>query len=373
MTGQIYYILYNVIVLLIIFFLQLFMPKLTRKEIFFGVRIPEKELDNIKLKNIESSYIKICLILGIPYIILLTYLMYTYIENPLIFILGMILYLLINFVIYFSIHNKVKNIKSYYGWDKGKQQVVIIDTNFTMNKNKNVLVSQLWFLIPLTLIILNIIIGYNVYPNLPEKLPIHWNFAGEIDRYTIKSPKIIYQFPLIQFFMLIVLYFSYKSIGWSKQQISSSNPEESLEKNRIFRRLWSGYMVFISIMMQLIFTLANMTTLLVIKISASIIMLSILIPTTLILIVSIILSIKTGQGGSRIKLKNGTGFNTIITERNDDKYWKLGSFYVNKDDPAIFVEKRFGIGWTINFGRIEGILIFVALIASIILIPLILK
>jgi uncharacterized membrane protein len=26
-------------------------------------------------------------------------------------------------------------------------------------------------------------------------------------------------------------------------------------------------------------------------------------------------------------------------------------FYVNPDDPAILVEKRFGIGYTLNFGR----------------------
>ena len=31
--------------------------------------------------------------------------------------------------------------------------------------------------------------------------------------------------------------------------------------------------------------------------------------------------------------------------------WKAGIFYVNPDDPALFVQKRFGIGYTLNFGR----------------------
>jgi uncharacterized membrane protein len=26
-------------------------------------------------------------------------------------------------------------------------------------------------------------------------------------------------------------------------------------------------------------------------------------------------------------------------------------FYYNPDDPALVVEKRFGIGWTLNFGN----------------------
>jgi uncharacterized membrane protein len=34
-----------------------------------------------------------------------------------------------------------------------------------------------------------------------------------------------------------------------------------------------------------------------------------------------------------------------------DRCWKLGLFYFNPDDAALFVEKRIGIGYTINFAR----------------------
>jgi uncharacterized membrane protein len=34
-----------------------------------------------------------------------------------------------------------------------------------------------------------------------------------------------------------------------------------------------------------------------------------------------------------------------------DECWKLGFFYFNPADPAIFVEKRLGIGYTCNFGN----------------------
>ena len=33
------------------------------------------------------------------------------------------------------------------------------------------------------------------------------------------------------------------------------------------------------------------------------------------------------------------------------KCWKWGIFYVNRDDPKIFVPKRYGIGYTLNFGN----------------------
>jgi uncharacterized membrane protein len=44
----------------------------------------------------------------------------------------------------------------------------------------------------------------------------------------------------------------------------------------------------------------------------------------------------------------------ILARRDDrtpDRCWKAGIFYVNPADPALFVEKRLGIGYTLNFGN----------------------
>ena len=37
--------------------------------------------------------------------------------------------------------------------------------------------------------------------------------------------------------------------------------------------------------------------------------------------------------------------------RDDDRYYKLGVFYVNPNDPSVWVPKRFGVGWTFNYGQ----------------------
>jgi uncharacterized membrane protein len=34
-----------------------------------------------------------------------------------------------------------------------------------------------------------------------------------------------------------------------------------------------------------------------------------------------------------------------------DRCWKGGIFYVNPEDPSLFVSKRLGIGYTLNFGN----------------------
>jgi uncharacterized membrane protein len=70
-----------------------------------------------------------------------------------------------------------------------------------------------------------------------------------------------------------------------------------------------------------------------------------------------VLGITTGQGGSRVAANAGNA-----TDRLDDRYWFLGSIYANRDDPSIFVERRFGLGWTINFGNPRAVFVMVALL-----------
>jgi uncharacterized membrane protein len=54
--------------------------------------------------------------------------------------------------------------------------------------------------------------------------------------------------------------------------------------------------------------------------------------------------------------------------RDDDRYWSGGIFYNNPDDPAVFVPKRYGLGWTVNFGHPQGKLVLIGTL----LLPLVL-
>lgn len=59
-------------------------------------------------------------------------------------------------------------------------------------------------------------------------------------------------------------------------------------------------------------------------------------------------------------------------QRRPDEFWKAGRFYVNPDDPALFVPKRFGIGYTLNFGNRWSWLVL-ALILLMLALPIILS
>jgi uncharacterized membrane protein len=65
----------------------------------------------------------------------------------------------------------------------------------------------------------------------------------------------------------------------------------------------------------------------------------------------LIVAVRTGQEGSRVPVTTPGEPAATLTQHDDDALWRGGLVYVNKDDPAVFVPKRFGIGWTINLGN----------------------
>jgi uncharacterized membrane protein len=77
--------------------------------------------------------------------------------------------------------------------------------------------------------------------------------------------------------------------------------------------------------------------------------------------------LRTGQAGFRLRRP---GANTPAgqdkaagTDRDDDRFWKAGLIYVNRDDPALVVGARFGVGWTLNLGNRTSWLVIAAVVA----------
>ncbi|MFF7408893.1 DUF5808 domain-containing protein [Streptomyces lydicus] len=87
-------------------------------------------------------------------------------------------------------------------------------------------------------------------------------------------------------------------------------------------------------------------------------------------------AVRTGQGGSRLPAGSDGApeENTGVVRRDDDRYWRgAGSLYVNRADPALLVQKRFGFGWTLNFGNPRALLLFALIVGLPLALPLIVR
>jgi uncharacterized membrane protein len=76
-----------------------------------------------------------------------------------------------------------------------------------------------------------------------------------------------------------------------------------------------------------------------------------------------VVAARTGQGGSRLNGNVRGLAQAAGTDRDDDRFWKAGLLYVNRDDPAIVVGARFGVGWMLNFGNPAAWLIIAGTVA----------
>lgn len=369
MTERFLLALTNAFVLLIILMIHIITPKTTRRNILFGVKVPERVMEHGEIIDLRKSFTRYNLLIGIPALLLLSFLVYRF-PHSLFVTMATFIYLGLLFLIYLRFNYKVKELKKEKGWGKDAEKIVLIDIKYSRDKSKIGNIPPLWFLLPLILIIFNFILGIVLYPTLPDQIPTHWNFRGEITSYRDKSYGTVLMLPAMQLFMLGLFYFSNWSIGRTKQEIDPKNPEESLRKNIIFRRAWSIYLYVITILTILLFTFLNLLiygifeTNRPINIFAGILVVFSIIGGT-------ILSLKVGQGGERLRLKDHEATKRDIG-REDDHLWKLGNtIYYNPEDSSIFVEKRYGVGWTVNAGRPLGILIlmlpFIVLIITLII------
>lgn len=355
-------IILPIITLIPVFIFTVFIPYWTRKTESFGVTIPENIYYTDVLKKLRKQYAYtmsgFSLIVTTVFLLLGNFYNYNEDEIGTLLIVSISAYLFTAFLIYLIFHNKMKKMKLEQNWSHAKSQVLVVDTNF---HNQKLSYSHYWYLIPLSVAIITAILSMKFYPQFPDNIPMNYDLSGNITKSISKSYFTVMLFPMVQILLTMLFIFINWIIAKSKQQISAEDPEKSIAQNIVFRKRWSLFMLISGSAMVLMFSMIQLS--LIYTINQTLLLTVSLVFTFGTIAGAIILSITTGQGGSRIgKRTNKTG-NTI--DRDDDQYWKLGIFYYNKNDPTIFLEKRFGIGWTNNWAHPLSWIIILIILASV--------
>lgn len=159
--------------------------------------------------------------------------------------------------------------------------------------------------------------------------------------------------------LLLVLTLMSVLLYLTPSTINPAYPEESFKAYKKFKTyvlLYLNYTAFITMLsISLIsFSISHHLNNLVLLIDAFILISLLIIPIPLLFRVGI-------EGGRLIRSEVN---NNIL---DDDKYWKGGIIYYNKDDPRIFVPKRNGFGYTLNFGnRWSYLILFIIILAIVI-------
>ncbi len=300
---------------------------------------------------------------------------------------------------------KMKRIKNERGWKVLSKNVVIVETGLRQPK-KNSKIKALETKHYLILLIIPVVISILTlmnYNKLPELIPVHYNAAGVVDKVVEKGTTAAYMNLAGIPFMLVLMIFFFVLINKitvnSKSDLFSGKIKGTIEKKLLFKKYISIFTWILALETLIIMSLPQVSILFdlgteimtipmtiekkllfkkyisiftwILALETLIIMslpqVSILfdlgteimtIPMVILFIsigVFILISYYFGQGGRNIKTTEEGEENY----RDDDDRYILGSIYYNKNDPALMVEKRIGVGWTVNLAHPIGMILMV--------------
>lgn len=245
----------------------------------------------------------------------------------------------------------IRSAKLREGWYEGLRQAVVADTALRTRPER---FPWVWAVPALLILVATVVVGIVRYPAMPAVLVLHYNVHGVPNRTAAKSVfsafSIVFVQALITALILAITMLSLRS----RPAVDASAPGATALKHRTFvSRMTRTLLVLGACVNLTMFAVAWQ-----IWTTTSSIALAVL-PVLASLAIVTGVAIRTGQSGSRVRV-DGESEHTGVVQRDDDRFWRgAGNIYVNRDDPALLVPKRFGVGWTVNFGNPRAVVLVV--------------
>ena len=199
------------------------------------------------------------------------------------------------------------------------------------------------------------------YPNLPAQVPTHFGISGAPDAWSPRSFGSVMMLPMTTLLMGVAMGVMAILTARAKRVVRHPDTAVSLDAQLRFRQAMANFLAGIVVLMTAMLTGMSIYAVRTgLGLAGGIpgwLMALIIVMLVYAVAGSLYLAFRYGQGGARLERAARAG--RLTNGLADNSQWVLGVFYVNRDDPSIFVEKRFGLGYTINFGNRKAVALFV--------------
>ena len=330
-----------------------FLPQVTDPSIAFGVRIPPERRSDPAVVAATRNYrlgLAISLVTGLVLLLAVPW--------PKVGLAGpQLLFLALFFVNYLIARHQVLDAKQAGQWFQGLRQGTAAATDPDLGQGA---FPWLYLAPAVVLLVLTLVIGIASYRALPALIPVHFSLLGQPTRYAAKSWASAL-FPVWLQLLVTGLITAASWLSWrSPRQINPAQPGASLERSWQFRARMIRLILLLAAAVNLMLLASGLTVWRILQAGPPLRIVLILIPLVAAAIL-VIVSYRMGQEGVRLAAPSEAP--TGLVARDDDRLWKGGMLYFNPNDPAILVPKRFGIGWTLNFGHWLAWLVIPAIVA----------
>ena len=310
----------------------------------FTVTVPPSAKSDPRVRPLfrtHTAIVAACTLIGIVCVALLLPT-----DDDMLAALGMIMATVLpslaSFVYMLHARKVVQAIKCEEGWKASPSHTAAIISDETIPQPIPLARELLHLVVVLALVAFALL----AYDRLPNQIPMHAGFDGTVTDYADKSLRVVMFPAFVAAFMGVAFAFSHWSIIHSKRPVDPEAPATSALAYGQFARAHSIVMLVGGLLLSCVIGVAFFLSSLG-SISLGTAGLVVTIAALIFVIPEIWVSLHYGQAGGRLasELRSSDGI-----ARDDDRYWVLGIFYFNRDDPSIFVPKRFGSGWTLNCG-----------------------
>ena len=196
---------------------------------------------------------------------------------------------------------------------------------------------------------------------MPARFPTHWNLAGKPDDWTTKSVGGVFRGLSIGFVgCAMMLFTSCAVVRWTRlPRVTGRDGEESRRVRRVNLMATLAWEYLLALL------LAWTTVVSMFSDHAGQLRLPLafrLAPFALAIV-----------GGLAIRVMRRTAVSggPPVGDTTPDSRWIVGRLYFNRADPALFVERRTGLGYTLNLGNPWSWLVMIVFVVAV-SIPLVL-
>lgn len=238
-------------------------------------------------------------------------------------------------------------------WFAGRRQAVVADTGWHADPPR---FPVRWLFPALALIAVTVVVGALRYPDLPA-----W-VATVGGRQTAKSPASAFGMVIGQVYVTVLWTGLLLPAYRTRPDLDASDPAASAVRYRAFlARAAKAVLALVACVdLTLLLSALHRWQLLPLPSHAAGLVLA---PFAAGLIAVGIVFTRAGQGGFRLAPVTERSAGPRSADRDDDRFWKGGLFYFNRDDPALVVSARIGAGWTVNFAKPAAWLLIAVVIA----------
>lgn len=333
--------------------LSYYLNNYSNSGIYFGIRIPNKFKDIEEIKILEKEYKRIILISFLLLIIsfnLVMFLIRSKGEEITSLVSGatIVIALVIHGAIFVIYNKKTKRIKKEKNLNYKSNNVVIVDTTLRKPKiNEKYKPLKDWiYLVPIIIPILLLFLTF-----------INKKYIFKLSLYEM------YKIPIMGILMCIFMYLFAKISLRSKVDLNSLDRESTIVKKKKIKKYISIFFLVSEVETILLYSVAQLGIIYNFYTTNLINYINIFISISMIFLICILLIIGSFSRSELGKVNKEEDY------RDDDDNWIWGMFYFNRRDPAFIIEKRVGIGYTVNFANKKSWILFGLIIIFIILMP----